>query len=282
MGSTGHANEEDFIQGQSAGTTKTFVGQASETRWMQRLERELTNQTASDTGRDPSRQFELPVSSRDKGPRSNFSSSGTTTNANPFPEDMDTSVLGDILDPYDLPVRSVADHFIESFFRTVHPSFPLVDKPYFMAQYEQYFNTHDQANFLDRSFVATLWIVFAIAAVHAHLTGAEWAGHEKDHLLYFAKGRLLGVSTGILNDMAFLGQVLVFGLAAMYLMVTNQINRSVRSRHYRSLLTLGTEPGTQSVLPSGALSHSGCISSVQPQHLQMRKNPIVRGHGAPL
>ena len=234
MGSTDHANEEDFIQGESEGRTQAFVGQASETRWMQRLERELTSQPLQDFERSTMSHVELPVSSRGKGLHDTFSGRRPTTNPSPYPEDMDTSIVGDTLDPYDLPVKSTADRLVETYFRTVHPSFPLIDKAYFMAQYEQYFGTHDPANFQDRTFVATLQIVFAIAAVHAHLIGAEWAGHEKDHLLYFAKGRILGVETGILNEMAYLGQVLVFALAGMYLMVTDQINRLVQSKSERS------------------------------------------------
>ena len=230
MGSTDHANEEDFIQNESEGRTEAFVGQASETRWMQRLERELTDGPAHSFEPDSMRKVELPVSSRDKGSCDTFRNRGPSTNPSPYPEDMDTSILGDALDPYELPLKSIADRLVETYFRTVHPSFLLIDKAYFMAQYEQYFGTQDPANFQDRTFVATLQIVFAIGAVHAHLIGAEWAGQEKDHLLYFAKGRILGVDTGILNEMAYLGQVLVFALAGMYLMVTDQINRSVRSK----------------------------------------------------
>ena len=227
MGSTDHANEEDFTQGESEIKKKAFVGQTSEIRWMQRLERELTSPPTPVFDRDAKKHLDLPVLSRNKASRETLPSAILTTNPNPYPADMDTSMLGDRLNPFDVPVKPTADRLIDIFFNTVHPSFPLIDKADFMAQYEQFFANQDLANFQDRTFVATLQIIFAIAAVHAHLVEAEWAGDERDHLLYFAKGRMLGVDTGVLNDMAYLGQVLVFALAGMYLIVTDQVNRLV-------------------------------------------------------
>ena len=258
MGSTDHANEEGFVHEEDERKTEAFVGQAGEMRWMQRLERELTDSPAQNSDRHASKLVDLPVSSRDKQSRDTFSSRSPATNLNPYPEDMDASVLGDHLDPYDLPIKSTADRLIDSFFKTVHPSYPLIDKEYFMAQYEQYFATQDPTNFQDRNFVATLHIVFAIGAVYAHLIRAEWAGHEKDHLLYFARGRILGVDTGILNDMVYLGQVILFALAGFYLTITEQTNRLVQFMHLGIQLTFGIEPGVRLVLRSVVLSHSEC------------------------
>ncbi len=222
MGSTDHANEEDFTQAESDRKTQAYVGQASEIRWMQRLERELSNAPASDFDRDALLHSDVPASSKSK---KGHGRGIFTQNPNPYPEDMDTSTIGDQLDPFEVPVKSTADCLVDSYFKTIHPSFPVVDKAYFMEQYERYLATQDQENFGDRNFIATLQLVFAIGAVHSHLVKAEWAGDERDHLLYFTKGRMLGVDTGILNDMAYLGQVQVFGLGGMYLMVTDQINR---------------------------------------------------------
>ncbi len=258
MGSTDHANEEDFVHEEDERKTKAFVGQASEMRWMQRLEQELINPPAQGSDHHAMKHVDLPVSSRDRGSRDTFSSHGPATNPNPYPEDMDASVLGDHLDLYELPIKSTADCLVDSFFKTVHPSFPLIGKEYFMAQYEQYFATQDPANFPDRTFVAILHIVFAIGAVHAHLIEAEWAGHEKDHLLYFAKGRILGVDTAILNNMVYLGQVMVFALAGFYLTITDQINRLVHCMHLGIQLICGTEPGIRLALRSGVLSPSEC------------------------
>jgi hypothetical protein len=56
---------------------------------------------------------------------------------------------------------------------------------------------------------------------------ADWAGDERDHLLYFARARALGVETGVLNEIIYHEQVQIFGLGGMYFMVSNQINRHV-------------------------------------------------------
>ena len=224
MGSTDHANEENFTQGESDKNPQAFVGQASEIRWMQRLEKELTGVANREFDREAQQNYDVPASS--KG-RERCGNPVQAQNPTPYPEDMDTSIIGDQLDPFDVPVRSTADGLVDSYFRTVHPSFPVLDKVYFTDQYNAYFNSADPPNFKDRNFIALLQLVLAIGAVHAHLTGADWAGDDRDHLLYFAKARMLGIDTGILNDMAYLGQVQVFGLGGMYLMVTDQINRFV-------------------------------------------------------
>lgn len=83
----------------------------------------------------------------------------------------------------------------------------------------------DPVSYGDRIFLALLQLVFAVSAVHAHLTEADWAGDGRDHMLYFAQARILAVDTGILNNTCFLGQTQVFGLGGMYLLVTDQINR---------------------------------------------------------
>lgn len=241
MGSTDHANEEDFTQAESERKSKAFVGQASEIRWMQRLERELAKVPARDYDREDPPHPGVSASSKGK---ERLSRSTDNQNPNPYPDDMDTSIIGDQIDPFEMPIRSTADRLVDSYFKTVHPSFPVVDKAYFIEQYGQYFTVRDSENFGDKNFIATLQLVLAIGAVHAHLVGAEWAGDERDHLLYFAKARMLGIDTGILNDMAYLGQVQLFGLGGMYLIITDQLNRWVYSRACLSQLITWVEPGT--------------------------------------
>ncbi len=241
MGSTDHANEEDFTQAESERKSKAFVGQASEIRWMQRLERELAKEPARDCDREDPPHPGVSASSKGK---ERLSRSTDNQNPNPYPDDMDTSIIGDQIDPFEMPIRSTADRLVDSYFKTVHPSFPVVDKASFIEQYGQYFAVRDSENFRDKNFIATLQLVLAIGAVHAHLVGAEWAGDERDHLLYFAKARMLGIDTGILNDMAYLSQVQLFGLAGMYLIVTDQINRWVCSQACLSQLINWVEPGT--------------------------------------
>lgn len=213
MGSTDHANEEDFPPTKPTGDSKAFVGQSSEERWVQRLETELSDSFSEEGGQD---RFHHHLPRKTKAP--NFQ-------ANPYPGDMDTSMIGTNIDPYGIPIKSTADALINAYFSSVHPSFPIVIEASFWGQYRQYYATAETEAFGDRIFLATMQIILAIGAVHAHMISAEWVGDDRDHLLYFARARALSVEVGVLNDSAFHGQVQIFGLSAMYFVVTDQFNR---------------------------------------------------------
>lgn len=218
MGSTDIANEQDFRQYGAEEQAQTFIGNASEEKWLQRVERELSESDRS--GSDP----------KSHPPPNLAGSTGqhwrTAKNESfPYPDDMDTSVIGNDIDPYGLPVKSAADALVRTYLATIHPSFPIIDRALFSHQFEEYLIMSESETFKDHTFITTLQIVFAIGAVHAHRTGAEWAGDVRDHLLYFARARVLGNKMGILSDVVYHGQVQVFGLSGMYFMVTNQINR---------------------------------------------------------
>lgn len=46
---------------------------------------------------------------------------------------------------------------------------------------------------------AQLNLLFAIGAKHSHLVGAEWAGHERDHLVYMKRAvHLLGLKDTVM------------------------------------------------------------------------------------
>ena len=79
------------------------------------------------------------------------------------------------------------------------------------------------------STTALLQTVFAIGAVHAHVMHSDWVGDARDHLLYFARSRLLCTHAGLLSESVSMGQVQLLGLAAVYLISTDQVNRYVLS-----------------------------------------------------
>lgn len=218
MGSTDNANEEHFRQYGAEKQTEAFIGQASEERWLQRLERELSQSDLSEINPtvNPSANLDGITGGHRRADKIDSFQS---------PTDMDTSTIGSQIDPYGLPVKSAADALVHTYFATIHPFFPIIDKAFFSDQFEEYFTMSESETFKDHTFIVTLQIVFAIGAVHAHRAGAEWAGDDRDHLLYFARARVLGMETGILGDIVYHGQVQVFGLSGMYFMVTDQINR---------------------------------------------------------
>lgn len=220
MGPTDQIDEDDFAQEGQEGDTAAFTGQASETKWLQRLRSEL-NPSQNKRRSMGQRRGSTHIGQSDAFPgRMNTQSRSNM-------EDMDTSVVGDQLYPYELPLRSTADALLNGYFSSVHLSFPILSQPDFQRRYADLYDTMDPASYSDRIFIATLMLVFAIGAVHAHLIEADWVGDQRDHMLYFANARSLAVDSGILNDACSLGQVQVFALAAMYTLITDQINRFV-------------------------------------------------------
>lgn len=217
MGSTDHINLDDLMQHRSAQQAPAFTGQASETKWTEKLHEELL----------PKKYGEMSKSqSRDQGfPQENATDAVGGKKARPYAEDMDAAIVGHQIDPFSLPVKSTADHLVSAYFTTIHLSFPILNQMDFMDQYDQLYSTMDPEGMEHRTFLAILQLVFAIAAVHAHLIQADWTGDVRDHMLYFSQARVLAVDTGILNDDCYLSQVQVFGLGGMYLLVTDQLNR---------------------------------------------------------
>ena len=198
--------------------TPAFAGQASDTTWLQRLREELNQ----DPQPKPPKQRERLSTS------SSRSSAGSMGGPKPWMmEDTDRSIVGEQLLPFELILKDDAGHLIEGYFNSVHISFPILHQMQFLRQYEDLYDTMDQPNYADQIFIALLQLVFAIGAIHAHVTDADWVGDPRDHLLHFARARELAVNNGILNDACSIVQVQFFGLAAMYLLITDQVNRWV-------------------------------------------------------
>ena len=216
MGSTDHINLDDYMKHRSAQQAPAFIGQASESKWMEKLHDELL----------PKQEVEISKpQSEDQGFPQNATDGVGGKKARPYAEDMDAAIVGHQIDPFSLPVKSTADHLVSAYFTTIHLSFPILSQMDFMNQYDQLYSTMDPEGLEHRTFLAILQLVFAIAAVHAHLIQADWTGDARDHMLYFSQARVLAVDTGVLNDDCYLSQVQVFGLGGMYLLVTDQLNR---------------------------------------------------------
>ena len=207
MGPTDCVNRDDHLQQPSTNNSPAFAGNSSETKWTERLNHELLPKQEARISKIQNRYqdfFPKPQS---------------------YGEDTDTAVVGHQIDPFSLPVKSTADSLLNAYFSTIHTSFPILNKKAFINQYDQLYSTMDPEGLEERTFLAKLQLVFAIAAVHAHLVQADWAGDARDHMLYSSQARVLSVDLGILNDDCYLSQVQIFGLGGMYLLVTNQLNR---------------------------------------------------------
>ena len=216
MGDTDHVNQETFMQEGHESGTPAFAGSASETAWQNRLKEELQQPNPPDLSKR--REHGSAVA-----PATGAGSANSRRQWNM--EDMDTSIVGDQHDPLAMPTKEEADHLLTTYFSSLHMSFPILDEAQFIRQCSAFYSTRNPEHYRDRIFIALLKLVFAVGAVHSHLIEADWAGDERNHLLFFLHARVLAGDNGILNDACSLPQVQCFGLIAMYMLITDQINR---------------------------------------------------------
>lgn len=221
MGSTDHVNEDHFTDPTPERQDRTYAGPASGTTWMQKLTTELT--------RDPNREANPGGTS----PAALSSSMNSRTTVPAFNEagaqfgNVSLSAMESQIDPYEMPVKSTADALLYVYLNTVHPSFPILNDDRFLDDYAQYFASSDREPSAYQTFIPKLHIVFAIAAVHAHMTEAKWVGDDRDHFLYFARAQVMTRENGFPTETIDLNQVQIFGLASMYFLASHQVNRYV-------------------------------------------------------
>ncbi len=122
-----------------------------------------------------------------------------------------------------LPPREVADQLVDSYFRTIHPEFPVIGKITFCWQYRSYFlNPNARPG---RRWIAILNLVFAIAAKFSPLVGGQYEGSFERHENYFTRAWQLSIDHVALAEHPDLQQVQVEGLAAFYLLSVGEVNR---------------------------------------------------------
>ncbi|KAL1848181.1 hypothetical protein Plec18167_006178 [Paecilomyces lecythidis] len=209
--------EEDLNRGEEARATG-YIGKNSEISWMQRLHLEAEQRSKKKPGLAETEEYSLP-------------------SMNYHLDDMDITVPGPI-DLYWMPPRSLANQLFQDYLRTVHPYFPIINRPHFTAQFRTFYEQNPRPG--DR-WLAILNVIFAIAAKHAHLIQAPWRGDSRDHLVYFTRARILSLNGDVLFSHPDLQQVQVEGLVAFYLLSSDQINRAWRisALAVRSAIALG-------------------------------------------
>ncbi|GKZ64858.1 hypothetical protein AnigIFM50267_007012 [Aspergillus niger] len=195
-----------------------FVGEHSEIAWMYRLKRLLERSNSA--------------SPRETWDRHSVSS------VNFFLDDSDIPVIDDV-DPSQRPPVAVADQLVDGYFHAVHPTFPIVGKMIFLAQYKSFYSApHVRPG---KRWLAILNLIFAVAAKHArHLYNDAGNGID-DSLVYFSRAWKLSMSDTALLEHPNLQQVQVEGLTSFYLMSIGQVNRSWRicGISIRSAVTMG-------------------------------------------
>ncbi|KAJ5382637.1 hypothetical protein N7517_000548 [Penicillium concentricum] len=216
--------EEDINRSEHARATG-YMGKNSEITWMQRLQREADQRSKGLPG------------SLEPGQDLKTDDALAMHAVNYHLDDLDISVPGPV-QLYAMPPREVADHMFEAYLTTVHPFFPIINKPLFSAQYRTFFDSTARPG---DKWLAILNMIFAIGAKHGHLIDAPWSVDEKDHLVYLTRARILSMNGDVLFSHPDLQQVQVEALIAFYLLASDQINRAWRisALAVRSAITLG-------------------------------------------
>ncbi|KAL4928421.1 transcription factor domain-containing protein [Aspergillus undulatus] len=198
-----------------------YMGKNSEVTWLQRLGREAAQRARNRSGtaeHQPDHQFAIH-------------------SVNYHLDDIDIAPPGPV-HLYWIPPRNIADKLFEDYLETVHPIFPIISRPLFSAQYRNFFDNSARPG---DKWLAILNLIFAISSCHAHLMKASWRGDDRDHFVYLARARALGMNSDSLFTHPDLQQVQVEALTAFYLLSTDQINRAWRiaSLALRSGISLG-------------------------------------------
>jgi len=127
---------------------------------------------------------------------------------------------------FDWPDKEAADLLVESYFTTTHEECPLVDKFNFMRRYNQF----DRSSSANLSIEDVIWLgtvnaIFAISAVHAHLTRSRNRSYDWDHLIYIARAEMLCSDAGRRCEDASVPISSALGLLCLYFIVTCRLNR---------------------------------------------------------
>ena len=203
-----------------------YYGKNSDISWMHGLRRRTEqDQDGQNEGkvqdRESTSSTAIPGSKRPivRRPSAGLSSMSSSTY---HCDDLSLSITNLAVNRYDVPSREVSDLLLQCYFDTVQPSFPIICSVHFVAEYKDFYA--DPTAVTD-SWLAILNLMFAIGAKYAHLTRAQWAGREGDHLVYFTRARLLGFTGDTILGHASMQQVQISGLIAFFLMCIHQINR---------------------------------------------------------
>ncbi|KAJ5936521.1 transcriptional regulator family: Fungal Specific TF [Penicillium verhagenii] len=208
--------DEDFNRDEKL-QAMGFVGEHSEMAWLYRVKRDL-DQAKKTPG--------------------NKSDPPSISSVNYFQDDCKISVLGDV-DLSARPPQHVASHLVDSYFRSVHPTFPIIGMTTFIGQFNSLYT--DPKVRPGKRWLAVLNLIFAITARHYLLMGLPIHSEAESYLVYFTRAWRLGIDNVALLSHPNLQQVQVEGLAAFYLLSVGQVNRSwiILGVAIRSAVTMG-------------------------------------------
>jgi hypothetical protein len=193
-----------------------YVGKSSEISWLQRAREQMSSQQ---DGED-----QLHQSWGDNVP-----------DGSELDYHMDEANLlavdEDSVDPMEVPPLPIAKVLAESYFETVHGSFPLVAQEEFMRVLFSQFHSRPPLSWKGRRWLSMANIIFAVGAKWLYLTRPRQADVQGpnvgpgDHIVYYARARSLGLDHRLIMDHPLIEQIQALGILGLYLIVNHQISR---------------------------------------------------------
>lgn len=193
-----------------------FIGKNSEIQWLRTVAI-----TQSDRGDDTS----LVIASR----RGSLAfPMGDQVSSFSYWADSEHVDVDFLVDAYDFPQTEVAERLLQFYMSRVHDSFPILPRKTFEDQFRMYFTAvqNGKAPRLSPKWQSILNLVFAIGARYSHLVKAPWRADERDHLVYQARARSLGLNEAVITSHPDLPQIQSLGLMAFYWLSTGQVSRA--------------------------------------------------------
>ncbi|CEJ55099.1 hypothetical protein PMG11_01376 [Penicillium brasilianum] len=238
--------EEDLNRNE---TTRAagFFGKNSEVTWIQRLEDDVEQKTSGPSSRLQSTSESSAVVSQAQSPLvlpallpSQVKKGRDLPIAmmNYHLDDLDIPVLDDDSDPMTVPPRELADQYFDAYMTFVHPTFSVLRKSTFTAQYMQFFNRPTKP---PPKWLGILNMIFAIGCRYCKLMDPSEGSAWEDGLVYLTRARHLSLNDNVLFEHTDLQQIQLEFLVAVYLLCLGQINRASKfsSMALRSALSLG-------------------------------------------
>ena len=147
--------------------------------------------------------------------------------ANYHLDDMEISSTSTV-DAHEMPSPEVAHRLIQLYNESTQGEFPCVDGRWlaFLLEGALQESLHRSEALANPRQSADLNMIFAIGASYAHLTG-DAQGDERDHLLYFARARMLATARDPFVHHPDVQDVRLRALMGFYYLCSSQLNRYV-------------------------------------------------------
>lgn len=193
--------DEDLMRNRESRETG-YMGQNSEVQWLRSVQRQAERANSEDPqgqrygppGASLAAIDERSEALHERRQNARPGSMQHITDAS-FYLDGDDIEVDIAVDPDEIPGPDIAEKLFDCYMGTVHGTFPLMPNN-FEDQFRRYIQSlrYGRPYTIPPPWRATMNLLFAIGAKYSHLTGADWRGDERDHLVYMTRAvQLLGL-----------------------------------------------------------------------------------------